>query len=131
MADLKFVGKNNQKKKYSVFASDAVATSATQDDILFTLPAAALVTAIYGIVLTASGVVNSTLDVKVGSTVVANEIPVAALGTVQGVSFVPTYFATGGSVTVVAGAVAPNTLGRVKIVVEYIETELANGDYTL
>lgn len=129
MADLRFTAKNNQKKEYSVFASDTIATSATMDDTLFTLPEASLVTNVYAIVTTVSGTVTDTVDVKVGSTVVANEVVVGATGVASG-TVAQTYFPSGGAVTVVAGADAPDTAGRVKIVVEYIETELASGTYT-
>ena len=129
MADLRFVDKNNQKKVDSVFASGVIATSATMNDTLFTLPAASLVTNVYAIVTTASGTATDTVDVKVGSTVVANEVVVGALGVASG-TVTKTYFPTGGVVTVVAGADAPDTAGRIKIVVEYIETELTDGTYT-
>lgn len=129
MADLRFTDKNNQKKVDSVFASGVIATSATMNDTLFTLPAASLVTNVYAIVTTASGTATDTVDVKVGSTVVANEVVVGALGVASG-TVTKTYFPTGGVVTVVAGADAPGTAGRIKIVVEYIETELTDGTYT-
>jgi len=131
MADLTFVGKNNQKKEYSVFASASIAyaISTTPSDTLFTLPAASLVTNVYAIVTDAADT-GDTLDVVVGSTVVANEIAISALGVASG-TVVPTYFPTGGVVTCVAGAGA--ALGAAcayKIVVEYVETELAEGTYT-
>lgn len=129
MADLTFVGKNNQKKEISIFASTPITTSATMNDILFTLPRASLVTAVYAIVTTASGTSTDTVDVKVGSTVVANEVVVGVLGVASG-TVAKTYFPTGGVVTVVAGADAPGTTGVIKIVVEYIETELCEGSYT-
>lgn len=129
MADLRFEDKNNQKKTVSVFCSGEVATSATMNDTLFTLPKASLVTGVKAIVITASGTATDTVDVKVGNTVVANELVVGVLG-VAATSVTPTYFPTGGSVTVVAGADAPGTAGRIKIIVEYIETELSNGTYT-
>jgi len=130
MADLRFENKNNQKKEISVFASGVVATSATMSDILFTLPRASLVTDVKVIVTTASGTATDTVDVKVGSTVVANELVVGVLGIGAVTAIVPTYFATGGSVAVVAGADAPDAAGRIKIVVTYIETELSEGCYT-
>jgi len=130
MADLRFVGKNNQKKTGSVFASDIIATSATMDETLFTLPRGSLVTGVYGYVETVSGAVGNTVDVKVGSTVVANELVVGVAGIGAVTSVTPTYFPTGGTVTVVAGASAPNTAGRIKVIVEYIETELTTGEYT-
>lgn len=129
MADLRFEGKNNQKKGVSIFSSEAITTSATMNNTLFTLPANSLVTAVYAIVLTGSGTSTDTVDVKVGSTVVANEVVVGVVGVASG-TVAKTFFPTGGSVTVVAGADAPGTTGKVKIVVEYIETELTTGTYT-
>jgi hypothetical protein len=129
MADYRQTDKNRQKKKGSVFASGIIATAAAMDDNLFTLPEASLVTGVYAIVLTASGTVTDTVDVKVGSTVVANEVVVGAAGVAVG-TVAQTYFPTGGDVTVVAGADAPDDAGRIKIVVEYIETELTDGQFT-
>ena len=129
MADLRFEGKNNQKKGVSIFSSDVITTSATMSDTLFTLPANSLVTAVYAVVITGSGTATDTVDVKVGTTVVANEVVVGVVGVASG-TVAKTFFPTGGSVTVVAGADAPGATGKVKIVVEYIETELTTGTYT-
>jgi len=129
MADLTKEGKNNQKKTYSVFASETISTTATMDETLFTLPAGSLVTNVYVYVSTASGTSTDTVDVEVGSTVIANEIVVGTTGTKTG-SVTATYFPTGGVVSVVAGADAPGTAGRFIVVVEYIETQLTNGQYT-
>jgi len=129
MADLRFNDKNNQKKEISVFASGIVATSDTMDDILFTLPEASLVTSAYVVVLTASGVLTSALDIKVGATIVADEVAVDATGVQAGTQGMA-YFPTGGIVTVTAGAVAPDTAGSIKVIVEYIETKLSEGTYT-
>lgn len=129
MADLRFNNKNNHKKEISIFASGTISTTATMDETLFTLPDASLVTAVYAIVTTGSGTSTDTVDVKVGSTVVANEVIVGATGVASG-TVAKTYFPTGGTVTVVAGADAPGTAGRFKLVVEYIETELCEGTYT-
>lgn len=129
MADLRFEDKNNQKKEISVFASGVVSTSAAMNDTLFTLPEAALVTRAYAVVLTASGTGTDTVDIKVGSTVVGDEVVVGVAGVQEGTQAM-TYFPTGGTVTVVAGADAPDDAGRIKVVVEYIETELTSGTYT-
>lgn len=129
MADLRFEDKNNQKKEISVFASGVLSTSATMNDTLFTLPRASIVKAVYVQVNTASGAATDTVDIKVGSTVVANEVVVGTAGTKTG-SVTATYFATGGSVTVVAGTDVPDAAGRFKVVIEYIETELCEGSYT-
>lgn len=131
MADLTLSGKNNQKKKSSIFASGAFSTSATMNESLFNLPLASLVTAAYAIVTTASGTATDTVDIKVGSTVIANEVEVGATGVAVDSAFAPVYFATGGTVSVVAGADAPDAAGVIKIVVEYIETENTNGEYTV
>jgi len=129
MADLRFEDKNNQKKEISVFASGVIATSDTMNETLFTLPEAALITRAYAIVLTPSGTDTDTVDIKVGSLVIGDEVKVGLSG-VQGGSQSMGYFPTGGTVTVVAGDDAPDDAGRIKIMVEYIETELTNGTYT-
>ena len=129
MADLTYLDKNNQKKKISAFASGTIATSATMNDTLFTLPVNSLVTDVYAIITTASGTATDTVDVKVGTTVVANEVVVGVLGVASG-TVAKTFFPTGGVVTVVAGADAPDAAGRIRIVVEYIEVELTDGQYT-
>lgn len=131
MADLRFENKNNQKKEGSFFASGIinVASGTTVNDTLFTLPRASLVRNVYVIVTDAAGA-GDTLDIKVGSTVIANEVAISALGTVEG-TVTPTYFATGGTVSVVSGAGgATDAACAYKIVVEYIETELSEGSYT-
>ena len=128
MADLRFENKNNQKKTDSIFASGVISTSATMDEILFTLPEASIVTRAYAVVLTASGVADSTIDIKVGTTLVNDEAKVDAVGVITGTEL--GYFPTGGIVTVVAGSTAPDDAGRIKVIVEYIETELTNGTYT-
>ena len=128
--DLRYEHKNNQKKESSVFASGSIATAATLDAIMFTLPRASIVTNVRVIVLTASGTATDTVDVKVGSTVVANEAVVGVLGVGAITTVTPTYFETGGIVTVVAGADAPDAAGVFKLIVEYIETELSEGTYT-
>jgi len=130
MADLRFENKNNQKKTSSVFASGIVATSATMDETLFTLPEASLVTNVWGYIETPSGAAGDTVDIKVGSAIVCNELVVGAAGIASASSITPAYFPTGGTVTVVAGADAPDDAGRIKIIVEYIETELTDGTYT-
>lgn len=131
MANLTFKDKNNQKKEYSVFASGTISyeIATTPSDTLFTLPRASLVTNVYAVVTDAAGL-GDTLDVVVGTTVVADEIAISALGVASG-TVAKTYFPTGGVVTCVAGAgAALAEAASYKIVVEYIETELAEGTYT-
>ena len=129
MADLTFNDKNNQKKTRSAFASGVITTAADMSETLFTLPVNSLVTEVYAIVETGSGTSTDTVDVKVGSTVVANEVVVGVVGVATG-TVAKTFFPTGGIVTVVAGADAPGATGKIRIVVEYVEVELTNGQYT-
>lgn len=129
MADLTFNDKNNQKKTRSAFASGVITTAAAMSETLFTLPVNSLVTEVYAIVETGSGTATDTVDVKVGSTIVANEVVVGVVGVATG-TVAKTFFPTGGVVTVVAGADAPGTTGKIRIVVEYVEVELTNGQYT-
>ena len=129
MADLTFVGKNNQKKTKSLFASAEITTAVAMNETLFTLPPQSVVTNAYAIVTTVSGTATDTVDIKVGATVVANEVVVGVLG-IQPGTLAMTYFPTGGQVTVVAGADAPGTTGKIRIVIEYDEIEVANGKYT-
>jgi hypothetical protein len=129
--DIRYVDKNNQKKEGSFFCSGliALANGSTPDYLVFTLPRASLVTRAY-IIFTDAAAAGDTLDIKVGSTVVANEISIASTGIASG-TVTPTYFATGGSVTIVAGdGAALGGAAEIKVVVEYIETELSEGSYT-
>lgn len=125
MADLTFTGKNNQKKTYSVFTSDYCSTGANTFGML---PPESLVTAAYVVVKTADGTANATVDIMVGTTVIANEVDVDAVATIEG-SVTPTYFETGGQISVAAGAVPGAGDGSIKVVIEFIETELTNGQY--
>lgn len=129
MADLRREGINNQKRGICVSVSDVLATSATMDDTLFNLPENSLVIAARAIVTTISGTATDTVDIKVGSTVIANEVVVGVAG-VQAGTFVGGYFATGGAVSVVAGVDAPDAAGRIRIVIDYIELDKTTGEYT-
>lgn len=129
MPDLRFDNKNNHKKQKSLFASAEISTTATMNDTLFTLPINSVVTNAYAVVTTGSGTSTDTVDIKVGTTVVANEVVVGVTG-IQGGTLAKSYFPTGGLVTVVAGADAPGTTGKIRIVVEYDELDLSLGTYT-
>jgi predicted RNA-binding protein with TRAM domain len=127
MADLRRVGKNNHKKVSGNFASEVITTSDAMDEGLFTLPEAAVVTRAYAVVLKAAG--TGTIDIKVGDTVVGDEVDIKTVGVQDGTQ-ANTYFPTGGYVTVVTGAEAGDNAGRIKIVIEYVETELSTGMLT-
>jgi len=128
MADLTKIGKNNQKREVVVAVSETTATSATMDDTLFNIPViGVLIKSVTVVVETVSGAATSTVDVKMGATVIANETAVTATGAVT--TAVDQYFATGGSISIVAGAVAPDAAGRLRVMVEYIELDTTNGNY--
>lgn len=129
MADRTLEGLNNQKRTASISVSDTIATSATLNDTLFNLPKNSMVVGGYVLVTTASGTSTDTVDVKVGSTVVINEAVVGATGVQEG-TLTKSYFSTGGAVTVVAGSDAPDDAGRIRVVLEYIELDKVNGEYT-
>lgn len=125
MADLTRVGQNNYKREVMVGVSDSMSTG---DNSVFNLPANSLVTNVKVIVTAADTTVSSTVDVKVGTTVVADEAGVAATGVVG--TTTEAYFADGGLVSVVAGATAPAGDGIIRLVVEYIELDTVTGDLT-
>ena len=130
--DIRYTDKNNQKKSMSIFASGLIscANASTPDFVVFTLPKASVVTKAY-VIVTDAAAAGDTLDIKVGTTVIANEVSIASLGIAFGTIVTPLYFATGGLVTVVAGdGAALGGAAAFKVVVEYIETELTDGTYT-
>ena len=126
MADLIRVGQNNYKREISVGVSDDMSTA---DNTVFNLPANSLVTGVYVYVSAADTTASSTVDVKVGTTVVADEVAVAATGVASG-TVAPTYFADGGAVAIAAGATAPAGDGACRLVVEYVELDLVTGELT-
>lgn len=126
MADLTRVGLNNQKREVYVGVGEACPTST---NTIFNLPKNSVVLGATLVVLTADSTATSTIDVYVGSKVVADELAVDAAGTVQSFA-TPAYFATGGAVGIAPGAVAPAGDGSVRLVVEYIELDKTSGEYT-
>lgn len=127
--DMTRTGLNNQKREADWSVSDVVSTTATLDVTLFNLPANTILLSAHVLVTEASGTSTDTVDVKVGSTVVANEVVVGTTGTKVG-SVTPAYFATGGAVSVVAGADAPDTAGRFRLLIQYVELDKRTGEYT-
>ncbi len=138
--DLRFEDKNNQKKTISVFTSGVIATATALDVLVFTLPENALVTNVYVNVLAAAAT-DSKLDVRVNATynddgtllaagtIIANDVDAASVAISAVVA--NSEFTTGGIVTVAQGnATALTDVGSFKLVVEYIELGLTNGQYT-
>lgn len=125
MADLSRSSKNDQKKEISIFATDIMDTNA---NTFGNLPKDSLVTGVFVVVSKVDPTASSTIDVKIGSTIIANEVPVAALATVTP-TVAPLYFPTGGQISVVKGAVPGAGTGKIKVIIQFIETELTDGSY--
>ena len=127
MADLRKLSKNNQKRGFDVAVCESFSTSATMDDILFDIPVNSVIVDVVVIVETVSGTATDTVDVKIGSTVIANEVVVGVAGVKRTV--VDTQYLTGGQISVVAGADAPDAAGVIRVLVEYVELDTSTGAY--
>jgi hypothetical protein len=133
MADRTITGINNQKRSVSVLSVPLVeADILTTGSTYANLPARSLITSVIVNVATVSGTASSTIDVTAGGSVVANEVAVTVAGAIVGtvVSGVA-YLATGGVIGVLAGAVTPADGAFVgDLIIEYIELDKTNGEYT-
>lgn len=121
----------NEKKGVRVFVGDIVEADIVAGTAICNLPDNVYVTKAFIDVTTVSTTANATVDLKVGSTVIANECAATALGYAAGTN-VPAKFATGGAVTAVVGAVAPAAGDLVcTVYVEYIEYKTRTGELTV
>lgn len=121
----------NEKKGVSVFVGDIVEADIVAGTTLFNLPEDSYVTKAFIDVTTVSTTATATVDVKVGSTVVANECAATAAGYAAGTQ-VPAKFTEGGAVTAVVGAVAPAAGDLVcTLYVEYTEYAKNIGELTV
>lgn len=125
---------NFQKKGVCVMVAPLVETEINGDGaIIGVLPERAIITDVILNVTTESGTASATIDVLVGSDVVANEIDVnSAAGAIVGtVVAAQAYRATGGNVIVKDGSTAPAAGDLVmEAVVQYIELDKNTGEYT-
>lgn len=120
----------NEKKGVSVFVGDVTEADIVAGTALCNLPDNVYVTKAFIDVTTVSTTATSTVDLKVGSTVIANECAATAAGYAAGTN-VPKKFATGGAITAVVGAVAPAAGDLVcTVYVEYIEYKKRTGELT-
>lgn len=120
----------NEKKGVSVFVGDIVEADIVAGTTVFNLPKGSYVTKAFMDVTTVSTTTSSTVDVEVGTTVVANEVAATAAGYSAGTQ-APAKFADGGAVSVVVGATAPaagDLAGT--LYVEYVEYTKATGELT-
>ena len=126
-------GKVMQKRGVSVLVIPFVEADILVDGSVYAnLPPRTMIMRILSNVTTASGTANATVDALFNGTVVSNEIPVAAANVTQETMAVAgQYSATGGEFVIKAGAVTPADGALVgELVVEYIELDKTNGEYT-
>lgn len=146
MGDLLRTGLNNQKRERSVAVAQVLAADiataaipanaatgqravALNTALVADLPKRSLVTNIAVNVLAASGAVGETVDVSINGVVVGNEMVVGVVGQAAGV-VTPTYFATGGEITIAPGAVPPTlTTMSIEVIIEFIELDVTEGTY--
>ena len=125
-ANLKRASKFNQKREVSVGVFDLAYTDITGDgSIVATLAAGSVITKVVVIEKTAVNT-GATFDLLAGTTVIVNEGALDA-NNIATVSVVDLDIAK--DITIRAGATAP-TQGSVKIIVEYVEYNMTNGEYT-
>jgi hypothetical protein len=125
MADLTHTGKNSRKKTISLFSTEKMST---ENHTIGVLPSGSLITEISVITSTADTTADSNIDVKIGNTVVGNDLGVASTGV--DTSTTKHYIEVGGIITTVAGGTAPAGDGVVRVVITYLEINKGNGDYT-
>ncbi len=129
-------GSLNQKRRRRIAVipfveADVVANSAA-GSVFVQLPERVMSLGVTSNVTTASGTANATVDVLVGSTVVVNELAVAAAN-VGDETLVAAgrYFATGGELIIKSGAVAPADGALIgELTVEYVELDRVSGEMT-
>lgn len=124
--NLKRASKFNQKRDVSVGVFDLSYTDIVGDgSIVATLAAGSVITRVT--VLETSAVdTGATFDLVAGTTVIVNEGALDANNSAT-VSLVNLDISK--DITIRAGATAP-TQGSVKIIVEYVEYNMTNGEYT-
>jgi hypothetical protein len=120
----------NVKKGISVFVGDIAEEDIVAGTVLFNLPPNSYVINAFLDVTTVSTTASSTVDLKVGTTVVNNEMAATVAGYAAG-TVAPAKFATGGAVTAVVGSTAPAAGDLVcTLYVEYIEYAKGIGEFT-
>lgn len=126
VTNLKRNSKFNQKREVSVGVFDLGYADITGDgSIIATLAAGSVITKVT-VLATAAVNTGATFDLLAGTIVLVNEGALDANNSAT-VSIVDLDIAK--DITIRAGATAP-TQGSVKVIVEYIEYTMTNGEYT-
>lgn len=124
--NLKRNSKFNQKRDVSIGVFDLGYTDITGDgSIVATLAANSVITKVTVLETTAVNA-GATFDLLAGTTVIVNE---GALDSNNSVTVSLVDLDISKDITIRAGATAP-TQGSVKIIVEYVEYNMTNGEYT-
>ena len=129
MADT-LTGTFNEKKGVRVFVGDITEADVVGGSVICNLPDEVYVTKAFIDVVTPSSTTSATVDLQVGSAVVADECDATTAGYSAGTN-APAKFANGGQIKAVAGATAP-AAGDLTctVYVEYIEYSRALGELT-
>lgn len=124
--NLKRNSKFNQKREVSVGVFELGYADITGDgSIVATFAANSVITKVV-VIETAEVNTGATFDLLAGTTVVVNE---GALDANNSATVAVVDLDIAKDITIRAGVTAPNK-GRVKIIVEYIEYTVTNGEYT-
>lgn len=124
--NLKRNSKFNQKRDVSVGVFDLGYADITGDgSVVATLAANSIITKVT-VIETSAVNTGATVDILAGTTVVVNE---GALDANNSATVILVDLDIAKDITIRAGATAP-TQGTVRIIIEYVEYTMTNGEYT-
>ena len=124
--NLKRNSKFNQKRDVSVGVFELGYADITGDgSVVATLAANSIITKVT-VIETSAVNTGATVDILAGTTVVVNE---GALATNNSATVILEDLDIAKDITIRAGATAP-TQGTVRIIIEYVEYTMTNGEYT-
>ena len=124
--NLKRNSKFNQKRDVSVGVFELGYTDITGDgSVVATLAANSIITKVT-VIETSAVNTGATVDILAGTTVIVNE---GALDANNSATVILVDLDIAKDITIRAGATAP-TQGTVRIIIEYVEYTMTNGEYT-
>lgn len=128
--DRKREGKLNQKRTASYMVIPFTEAQILVDGSIFaTFPQRSLIRGITMVTITASGTASSTVQPVANGTNLGSALAVTTAGAATATTSV--YLPTGGDLVLKSGATAPATGSLVgEFVVEYVELDKTNGEYT-
>jgi len=120
-------GRNNMKRDDAICVSEVYATAG--DFIIANIPEETVVLKSVLNVLKADSTAGATMDIVVNGVTVNDEVKVDTVGVNTG-SETLGYFKTGGKIEVKTGGTAGAGDGLQQLVLEYVELNKVNGEYT-